>query len=103
MTHRPNIDFSEINTGKSWLGCDALLLGLIDDVKHSDAYLQEVMKRALLFRVKRNSNIGKSRSIFGRFNAAVVSPKNIYPEIRVFFRELLAEFKNSHASVVSFN
>lgn len=43
MTYRPRIDESVVSKGGSWLGIDAIKLGLIDGVMHSDAYLRTLI------------------------------------------------------------
>ena len=49
--HRPQIDIQRIATGEHWLGQQALLLNLIDEIKTSDDYLFEKSAHAQLFEV----------------------------------------------------
>lgn len=43
-TYRPKLDLQKVATGEHWYGEDALHLGLVDELKTSDAYLLEKMK-----------------------------------------------------------
>lgn len=39
--NRPSLDVDKVATGETWYGRDALKQGLVDDLKTSDAYIQE--------------------------------------------------------------
>ena len=43
-TYRPKLDLDAVATGEHWYGEDALNLGLVDELKTSDAYLLEKMQ-----------------------------------------------------------
>lgn len=49
--HRPQINIENVATGEHWLGQQALLLKLVDEIKTSDEYLLEQTKQAKLFEV----------------------------------------------------
>lgn len=42
-THRPSLDVEKIATGEFWFGTDALVLGLIDEIVTSDAYVLSLL------------------------------------------------------------
>lgn len=48
-THRPSLDVEKIATGEFWFGTDALVLGLVDEIGTSDAYLLSLMDKHNVF------------------------------------------------------
>jgi len=73
VRHRPGVDVKEVDKGKSWLGQDALLKGLVDDIMHSDEYIKGVIenKMALVYLVKRRPPAVKGKSLFSVLNPAL--------------------------------
>ena len=50
-SHRPKIDLNRIATGEHWYGIRALELGLIDEIRTSDDFLNDVASDADLYRI----------------------------------------------------
>lgn len=48
-SHRPSLDMEKVATGEFWFGEDALILGLIDEIGTSDAYLLNLMHHHEVF------------------------------------------------------
>lgn len=57
--NRPGLDINQIATGEHWLGQEALTLKLVDEIKTSDEYILERMKKAEVYDIQ--SDIRKSR------------------------------------------
>lgn len=47
--NRPDLDIDKVATGEHWLGQEALALKLIDEIKTSDEYIVERMKKVEVF------------------------------------------------------
>lgn len=62
---RPNLDMSRVATGEYWLGQRALELGLVDELRTSDDYLQELSEQAelLQLRYRRRQSLSKKLSL----------------------------------------
>lgn len=67
--NRTQIDINQVATGEHWLGQQALELKLIDEIKTSDAYLQERAKEAGLFEIYYEIK----KPLFGRLTAVALS------------------------------
>jgi serine protease SohB len=50
--NRPELDVEKVATGEVWYGQDALDVGLVDEIKTSDAYIQEHLKDWDVYEVK---------------------------------------------------
>ena len=50
-TFRPHLNFDEVATGEAWLGDQALKLGLVDEIKTSDAYLMEACSQGEVYKI----------------------------------------------------
>ncbi len=51
VNHRPQIDIAKVATGEHWLGQQALHLNLVDEIKTSEAYLNEQKNNANLYEI----------------------------------------------------
>ncbi len=51
-SHRPELDVARVATGEIWYGQKALEVGLVDELKTSDAFVQERLKDWDVFEVK---------------------------------------------------
>lgn len=62
---RPDLDMSRVATGEYWLGQRALELGLVDELRTSDDYLQELSEQAelLQLRYRRRQSLSKKLSL----------------------------------------
>lgn len=49
--HRPQVDIEQVATGEAWFGRRALEVKLVDELKTSDEYLQELAETADIFQV----------------------------------------------------
>ncbi len=49
--HRPQVDIEQVATGEAWFGRRALEVNLVDELKTSDEYLQELAETADIFQV----------------------------------------------------
>ena len=49
---RPNLDISKIATGEVWEGIEALEVGLVDEIKTSDEYILEFIKKHDVYSIK---------------------------------------------------
>lgn len=50
--HRPSLDISKVATGEHWFGTKAKELGLVDEIKTSDDYLQAASKEKKVLAIK---------------------------------------------------
>ncbi len=50
--YRPALSLPVVATGETWLGTDALTLGLVDKIQTSDAYVQEFLLKGEAFSLK---------------------------------------------------
>ena len=49
---RPNLDINKIATGEVWEGIEALEVGLVDEIKTSDEYILEFIKKHDVYSIK---------------------------------------------------
>lgn len=83
--HRPAVDVKEVGKGKSWLGQDAVLKGLVDDIMHSDAYIRHVIEKkgAFVYLVKRRPVVtNKGRGLFNLFNPTASTASLDFAELK---------------------
>ena len=52
LTQRPDIDIAAVSTGEIWYGQQALSAGLVDEIKTSDAVIQEQLKDARVLELR---------------------------------------------------
>ena len=51
-THRPELDIADVATGEVWYGQQAVDKGLVDEIRTSDAYIQESLKDCDVYDVR---------------------------------------------------
>lgn len=71
LKNRPNLDIQKVATGEFWYGETALKIGLIDEIKTSDAYLLSKMQSHQIIRISFEQKPSFSDKISTAFSGAI--------------------------------